>query len=272
MTAGMRLLATVMTTAILCVLPVTTAAAEDATPTVATTETPTPEPTPSPTPTATAPRPIPTALLPKPTPTPTVTTAGYPSRKQVEQAFDRLGIPTGRVNGEWGEDTRRAACIWRELTGKPVSRNYPTTTERTDILKTKTLTVPNTMVVGMNVNVQCQSGLWISQRANGTAYIRRIVQVTTGLTSSHPTRTGTFQIARATNDWHESTEYPGAMMYRPMYFSGGQALHGSATDRLIGPRPASHGCVRMLHADVDRLWSSGFGVGDTVRVYGRWKG
>jgi len=28
----------------------------------------------------------------------------------------------------------------------------------------------------------------------------------------------------------------------------------------------------MLHADVDKLWKAGFGVGDAVRVYGEWKG
>jgi hypothetical protein len=30
--------------------------------------------------------------------------------------------------------------------------------------------------------------------------------------------------------------------------------------------------ARMLHADIDKLWKAGFGVADSVRVYGSWKG
>ena len=61
-------------------------------------------------------------------------------------------------------------------------------------------------------------------------------------------------------------------MYRPFFFNGGQALHGSSNDSLVKWYPASHGCVRMLHADIDALWDAGFGRGDRVYVYGAWKG
>jgi hypothetical protein len=26
----------------------------------------------------------------------------------------------------------------------------------------------------------------------------------------------------------------------------------------------------MLHADIDKLWAADFGVGDNVKVYGKW--
>jgi lipoprotein-anchoring transpeptidase ErfK/SrfK len=55
-----------------------------------------------------------------------------------------------------------------------------------------------------------------------------------------------------------------------MQFSGGQALHGSATDRLVTTSPASHGCVRMLHRDIDALQSGGVDNGTLVRVFGAW--
>jgi lipoprotein-anchoring transpeptidase ErfK/SrfK len=70
--------------------------------------------------------------------------------------------------------------------------------------------------------------------------------------------------------WRTSTIYPEARMYKPMQFSGGQALHGSATDRLVKAYPASHGCVRMLHRDIDAMQAGGVGTGTLVRVYGRW--
>ena len=46
-------------------------------------------------------------------------------------------------------------------------------------------------------------------------------------------------------------------MYRSLYFSGGQAIHGSHSDTYVVTYPASHGCVRMLHRDVDWLWRKG---------------
>jgi lipoprotein-anchoring transpeptidase ErfK/SrfK len=70
--------------------------------------------------------------------------------------------------------------------------------------------------------------------------------------------------------WRYSTIYPEARMYKPMQFSGGQALHGSATDALVKTYPASHGCVRMLHRDIDALQAAGFGLGSLVKVIGYW--
>ena len=55
-----------------------------------------------------------------------------------------------------------------------------------------------------------------------------------------------------------------------MQFSGGQAMHGSATDALVRTYPASHGCVRMLHRDIDALQAGGVGNGTLVRVIGTW--
>jgi lipoprotein-anchoring transpeptidase ErfK/SrfK len=49
-------------------------------------------------------------------------------------------------------------------------------------------------------------------------------------------------------------------------------VHGSATDALVLPYPASHGCVRMLHSAIDELWANGVGIGTKVLVYGNWNG
>jgi lipoprotein-anchoring transpeptidase ErfK/SrfK len=64
--------------------------------------------------------------------------------------------------------------------------------------------------------------------------------------------------------------YPDAWMYRPKYFAPSIALHGSATDALVKTYPASHGCVRMLHHHVDRLWKNDIGIGYRVIVKGEW--
>ena len=55
-------------------------------------------------------------------------------------------------------------------------------------------------------------------------------------------------------------------IYRPKYFNGGIAIHGS---RSIPNYPASHGCVRVSTAAMDMIWSTGLVPKDTaVWVYG----
>jgi lipoprotein-anchoring transpeptidase ErfK/SrfK len=63
---------------------------------------------------------------------------------------------------------------------------------------------------------------------------------------------------------HESTLELGSM-YRPKYFRGGWAVHGSGS---IPPWPASHGCVRVSNAAMDWMWDTwGAPLGTAVHVY-----
>jgi peptidoglycan hydrolase-like protein with peptidoglycan-binding domain len=43
-------------------------------------------------------------------------------------------------------------------------------------------------------------------------------------------------------------------LWRPKYFNGGIAMHGSAS---IPPYPASHGCARLSNAAINWIWASG---------------
>jgi hypothetical protein len=55
-------------------------------------------------------------------------------------------------------------------------------------------------------------------------------------------------------------------IYRPKYFNGGIAIHGSQS---IPNYPASHGCVRVSTAAMDMIWASGLvPKGTPVWVYG----
>jgi len=55
-------------------------------------------------------------------------------------------------------------------------------------------------------------------------------------------------------------------IYRPKYFIGGVAIHGSQT---VPAYPASHGCVRVSTAAMDMIWDSGLlPLGSEVVVYG----
>ncbi|MGB7980400.1 MAG: Ig-like domain-containing protein [Candidatus Nanopelagicales bacterium] len=204
------------------------------------------------------------AKKPKPAPKPPASKK-TPSRAAVESALARLRLPTGSPNGSYDAATRRAVCAWRTVTGRTAHRGLPSASESRAIVGTRSLPRPRpSMVPGVNVSVTCQAAFWVK----GDRY-RRVMAATTGK-PGYRTRLGIWRIFRTYHVWRYSTIYPQARMYKPMQFSGGQAIHGSSTDRLVKTYPASHGCVRMLHRDVDALQAGGVGNGTRVRVFGAW--
>lgn len=193
-----------------------------------------------------------------------------PNEFNVEVTLMRLGIPTGVVDGVWDERTKQGVCAWRELTGHDANRKLPTLAEQSEIVETTKIEPAAHNVVGVNVNKTCQVAIWIKDNSRQNF---EVFAVSTGSASLYDTNNGDWRISWRLNGWHESSLFPDGWMYRPFYFSySGAALHGSEIDSMVHWYPASHGCVRMFHADIDKLWKAGFGVGDSVRVYGKWQG
>jgi len=81
-----------------------------------------------------------------------------------------------------------------------------------------------------------------------------------GQTRRAVTPTGNFRVQRKINAWRTSKL---GRLYRPAYFYGGYAIHGSWS---VPAYPASHGCVRVTIAAMDRLYN-GMPVGLPVKVY-----
>jgi hypothetical protein len=188
------------------------------------------------------------------------------SPRAVETALARLGLPTGIVNGTYDTRTRRALCAWRTATGRPADRRLPTAAEARAIVAASGLPrARSSMVTGVNVSLTCQAAFWVGANRE----YRRVMAASTGK-PGYGTRLGIHRVFRTHRVWRYSTIYPEARMYKPMQFSGGQAMHGSATDSLVKTYPASHGCVRMLHRDIDALQAGGVGNGTLVRVFGAW--
>jgi peptidoglycan hydrolase-like protein with peptidoglycan-binding domain len=71
---------------------------------------------------------------------------------------------------------------------------------------------------------------------------------------------GDFQIQRKIDAWRKSDL---GLLYRPAYFTGGYALHGSYS---VPAFPASHGCIRITIAAMDRLFGR-LPVGTPMLVY-----
>ncbi len=73
---------------------------------------------------------------------------------------------------------------------------------------------------------------------------------------------GEFRFQRQIEGWRRS--YLGSL-YRPFYFRGGYAIHGSTS---VPTEPASHGCVRVTLEDMDFLRQH-LEVGMPLYVYGK---
>jgi lipoprotein-anchoring transpeptidase ErfK/SrfK len=82
-----------------------------------------------------------------------------------------------------------------------------------------------------------------------------------GYTRRAVTPNGQFQVYFKRNGWRKS---PLGMLYRPAYFNGGIAIHGSKS---VPTSPASHGCVRVPMAFAD-WFADNSPVGMVVYVYG----
>lgn len=199
---------------------------------------------------------------------------GYttPPRNMVPDILNRLLRPLGIPKVEWpgvaSGDTARAVCVARELSGMKPSRKNPSPALRAQWMGAKPFRkAPKGMVNGVNVDVTCQAAYFVER-----GKVVRAVPVSTGR-RGFPTDRGTYRIYRGVNGTETSLQFPDDHwnMYRSLYFNGGEALHGSWSDEYVRTYPDSHGCVRMLHRDVDWLWANGWTIGTTVRVYGSWK-
>ncbi len=73
---------------------------------------------------------------------------------------------------------------------------------------------------------------------------------------------GTFRFTRAIDGMRNA---PLGKLWRPRYFNGGIAIHGSPS---IPGYPASHGCARLSDPAINYIWSKNLApIGRTVKVY-----
>ena len=92
-------------------------------------------------------------------------------------------------------------------------------------------------------------------------YVHSVFNASTG-DASHRTPRGKYRIFRQINGLRVS---PLGKLWRPKYFNGGIALHGSPS---VPAYAASHGCVRLTNPEIDFLWGTAWGrIGTTVWVY-----
>ena len=199
-----------------------------------------------------------------------------PETARIQERLLELGFWLQLVDGDFGGTTKQAVMAFQKYMGLEA-------TARVDQITADALTLATTRAVGLSnepgtlVEVDkdkqvlfiMNSGklLWAMNISTGSGqYFLETNQkdLVTWETGRSLTPSGRYKIDREKPDgWWDGDL---GRIYRPKYFRGGIAIHGSMS---IPNYPASHGCVRVSTAAMDMIWASGLLPKKTpVWVYG----
>jgi len=181
----------------------------------------------------------------------------------VERKLAKLEVQVGEVDGV--VDARTRLCAWRDMSGRSPNRDGLSRALANSVLSARRLPNPKRSD-GLYMNQTCQILFQVVDHK-----FRRVVWASSGQ-PGFETPNGTGAIFRKLQGPVESTLYPGAFMYHPMFFFPSRpaiALHGSATNDLVLPYPASHGCVRVWRPTIFEIFKES-PLGTKVKVYGKY--
>jgi peptidoglycan hydrolase-like protein with peptidoglycan-binding domain len=217
---------------------------------------------------ATTPAPVPAPQTAVPEAEPQVLRVGAegPAVLEIQQRLSELGYWLGEVDGHYGQLTRQAVMAFQKAEG--LTRDGIAGTRTRDRLPDASRPEPE-HTDGDLIEVDLERQLLFVVRdgklqwalntstGNGEAFDRP-----SGGTGVARTPRGEYEIERHINGIRNADL---GVLYRPKYFHGGIAVHGSGS---IPAQPASHGCVRVTNAAMDLLWATGVAeIGTEVIVH-----
>lgn len=213
-------------------------------------------------PTTTAPPTTPPPTTAPPTTAPPTTVPPPPSYRRgdagaevvaLQQRLIDLGFWLPAADGTYGSITAQAVMAFQKANG--LARDGiagPVTLVALD-----TASPTTAREAGDHIEIDLERQLMFVVRGGVT----RVFNTSTGR-SGWRTPPGRFTITRQIDGMRKA---PLGDLWRPKYFNGGIALHGS---RHIPGHPASHGCARLHNAAIDHIWAAGLApVGTPVWVY-----
>ncbi|MFK8024337.1 MAG: L,D-transpeptidase, partial [Ilumatobacter sp.] len=200
-------------------------------------------------------------------------------QEKLNELLAPLGMRELLVDGVSGPVTRRHLCAARLGLWLPASLTdmEPGGDEEALLFAAERLAAPITPAL--------ESDRWIL--IDRTCQVMFLGQGETTLDFVFPTSTGSsgfetrdqnrsqifrFNPALGNGGWHNSTTYPvegdnplNGNMYKPLYFDGGQAIHGANN---VPTTPQSKGCARLSPSNQELLiaWA---GLSDVSRMIGR---
>lgn len=193
-------------------------------------------------------------------------------QRRLNELFAGLGIDELLVDGISGRITQRSLCAFRSAFGLPINRAdmVPGSAEEQLLMSVTALPLqPGAPDRWVLVDKTCQ----VMFAGEGERIVH-LWAVSTGekgyeTRDQQGSRAFRFNPAVDNDGWHNSTTFPAAIdnplngnMYKPLYFDGGQAIHGANN---VPTSPASKGCVRLHIGDQDRLLNW-LGLGATSSV------
>jgi peptidoglycan hydrolase-like protein with peptidoglycan-binding domain len=174
------------------------------------------------------------------------------------------GHPVHKVDGEFGSETHHAVVAFQKVNRLdrdgvvgPVTRKAQ---ERPRVPR------PRSRKAGFHVEADLTLQVVYLVK---DGQIQEILDASSGSGQNYTvhgdvrvavTPLGSFQIQRKIDAWRKSDL---GLLYRPAYFTGGYALHGAPS---VPAFPASHGCIRITTAAMDRLFDR-LPVGTPMLVY-----
>ncbi|WP_240977200.1 L,D-transpeptidase family protein [Knoellia koreensis] len=230
--------------------------------------------------TTTAPKPT-TKPTPRPTPKPTNTTPKPPPQpqagdtlkpgddgayvQQVQQRLNNLGYWNGAADGSYGQLTSQAVMALQKAAGIGRDGVFGPATARA----LENGVRPASRVGGTGIEIDKARQLLLVVRGGR---VTMILNTSTGSNQPYKTKSGgtavattpagSFQTFRSVDGMDRA---PLGDLWRPRYFNGGIAVHGSTS---IPGYPASHGCARVSNAAMDMIWANGLmPIGGRVTVY-----
>ena len=243
------------------VAPTTTAAPTTVAPTTTLAPTTTVAPT-TLAPTTTAPSPAIVPVAAPEYPFVAVGSSGGGETARIQQRLVDLGFWNSGADGEYGLTTSQAVMAFQKYSG--LERSGYVNQETADALTNARFRAHGLADAGTLVEIDKDKQLlfvvhngrtmWIYNTSTGDGQpYEEVDQNTPGEVQSgvSVTRNGLHEVYRERPvGWWEGDL---GRIYRPKYFSGGQAVHGSNN---VPNYPASHGCVRVSIPAMDFIWES----------------
>jgi lipoprotein-anchoring transpeptidase ErfK/SrfK len=187
----------------------------------------------------------------------------YPTARQgargplvawMERKLAAISYQPGAVDGAFDARTAEAVMAFQKVEG--LDRNGDATTAVWTRLISAERPTPLKDATGNRVEVDLTRQILFVIRDDAVGMTVPIASGRQGLR----TPTGTFRAERKLPYWRQSAL---GLLYKPVYFHGGYAIHGSYS---VPPYPASHGCVRVSVATMEVVYPL-IPLGTRVDVY-----
>jgi hypothetical protein len=163
--------------------------------------------------------------------------------REAEQRLADLGYGTGRIDGRWDAASRHALIAFQKVEG--LKRTGQLTRAHFEILLNANRPTPRETG---DAHIEVDLIRQVLFVVDDTGAVARILPVSTGngkvfvsqgWARDAITPPGRYKVYLKLSGWKKS---PLGMLYYPVYFMWGTAIHGYAS---VPVKPASHGCVRI---------------------------